>query len=96
MFTPLQTYDMWQYLVSMYDTPMDASRTDDYITIRRLSIAEHIGFDADSIQRFGSKIIALNSKLNQGDRLDDTSTPPLRPHPDHLILRVNRDWTQIG
>eukprot|EP00962_Isochrysis_galbana_P042996 scaffold16221_cov174-Isochrysis_galbana.AAC.3 len=22
MFTPLQTYDMWQYLVSMYDTPI--------------------------------------------------------------------------
>lgn len=73
-FNPLQTYDMWQYLVAMYDTPMDASRTDDYITqIRRLTIAEHIGFDADSIQRFGSKIIALNSKLNAADRLDDTA-----------------------
>eukprot|EP00962_Isochrysis_galbana_P051130 scaffold22463_cov149-Isochrysis_galbana.AAC.1 len=49
-------------------------RTDDYITqIRRLTIAEHIGFDADSIQHFGSKIIALNSKLNAADRLDDTA-----------------------
>lgn len=73
-YGPMQAYDMWQYLVSMYDTPMDASRTDDYITqIRRLAIAEHIGFSEDTVQRFADKLIALNSQLTVADRLDDTA-----------------------
>ena len=64
-YSPSDCYDMWQYLVERYDTPMDASLTDEYITqIRRLNIPEHIGYAEDSVHRFGDKIIAVNANGN--------------------------------
>jgi|SRR6056297_3272106 len=38
-YSATQAYDMWQHLQTMYDTPLDVSQSDDYITqMRQLSI----------------------------------------------------------
>jgi hypothetical protein len=68
-----QAYDMWQHLQSIFNTALDVSETDDYITqMRNLSIAEHIGFDDDSVTRFVDKLTLLNSKLDVAVRSNDT------------------------
>jgi hypothetical protein len=72
-YTAIQAYDMWQHLQNMYDTPLNVSQADDYITqMRQLSIAEHIGFDEDTVHKFADKLILLNGKLDPVDRLNDT------------------------
>mmetsp|Transcript_27268 Transcript_27268/g.88059 ORF Transcript_27268/g.88059 Transcript_27268/m.88059 type:complete len:369 (-) Transcript_27268:105-1211(-) len=69
-----QAHDMWQRLQHMYDTPLDVSQSDDYITqMRQLSIPEHIGFDEDTVHKYADKLILLNSKLDIADRLNDTN-----------------------
>jgi hypothetical protein len=40
--------------------------------MRQLSIAEHIGFDEDTVHKFADKLILLNGKLDPVDRLNDT------------------------
>jgi hypothetical protein len=67
-------YDMWQHLQNMYDTPLDVSQSDDYITqIFLLSIAEHIGFDEDTVHKFADKPTLFNNKLDIADRLNHTN-----------------------
>ena len=87
-YAATDAYDMWQHLQRMYDTPLGVSLSDDLITqMRQLTIAEHIGFDEDTVHKFADKLTLLNSKLDPIDRLNDTQIG------DRILLAIMNSST---